>query len=167
MRMSLSLAVAACAAILCALTGCDRKSEVAPMAPAPAPSPVTAPALAQESPAAPTESEIASLPVGNEKDDDGNYICMVKGIPIKDLSKAEKVVYDGILFYLDCPGSKRKFELDPGGYITGEIERVDCGGKRECEEDIRAAEAAKAAATGQPVPEPWSAPESEQPKSGE
>lgn len=92
-------------------------------------------------------AESAALPVGNKVDAEGHYLCPVKGIPIRDTAQAQTYVYEGILFYLDCVGSRNKFRKNPEGYLSGEIEPKDCGGKRECVDDQPAESSpAKAAA---------------------
>lgn len=137
MRSALLLLVAACAAL--SLAGCTRTAEtavgVAPAAPAaPRASLPATPAASVES-AVTTESGHELL-VGNKKDADGFYLCPVKGIPMKDLSKAQHVIHEGVWFYVDCPGSKAKFEKNADAYLSGEIQPKDCGGKRECETDL-------------------------------
>jgi hypothetical protein len=139
-----ALAIGAALALGCAKA--DTTAAVEPAAPAPAVPAAAAAASADASAIAEGENGAAlyvdedgplpndkGLPVINDIDDDGHFICPVKQIPIVDTVHARSAEYDGFYVYLACPGAKRRFMEDPEGFVTGKRLPMKRCGDGECE----------------------------------
>jgi YHS domain-containing protein len=117
-------------ALLLVVVGCAPKP--APAAPAAGPTmksppPATPPAATTKTGAesAAKGSDAANLPIGNAKNDKGEYVCPVSGKAIADVKTAEKTEYKGKVYYFCCADCPPKFKADPEKYITGAAKPTD------------------------------------------
>jgi YHS domain-containing protein len=67
----------------------------------------------------PSAAPASNLPVGNQKDAQGRYICPVSGDVVESISTAEHTEYQGKVYYFCCGDCPPKFKADPDKYLKG------------------------------------------------